>query len=118
MKCLQAHAMYDMYGTSVFCFHLIINSAGFEKNSVVFFSFVVRFRLVILFYSYFSICWLDFSPTSDFPTEATIVFIYRAFVISSCNLILFSGENCLFHMENFSLLKLLFYKLLFVKTLH
>ena len=53
-----------------------------------------------------------FSPTSDFPTEATIYSLYQAF------LILFSGENCLFHMENFSLLKLLFYKLLFVKTLH
>ena len=26
---------------------------GFEKNSVVFFSFVVRFRLLILFYSFF-----------------------------------------------------------------
>ena len=90
-------------------------------NSVVFFSFVVRFRLVILLYSYFSICWLDFSPTSDFPIEATIYSSYQAFLISSCNLILFSFlavENCLFHMENFALLKLLFYKLLFVKTLH
>ena len=70
MKCLQGHAMYDMYGTSVFCFHFIINSAGFEKNSVVFFSFVVRFRLVILFYSYFSICWLDFFPNIRFSNRS------------------------------------------------
>ena len=61
---------------------------GFEKKkSVVFFSFVVRFRLVILFYSYFSICWLDFSPTSDFPKEATIYSSHQAFLISLCNLI-------------------------------
>ena len=59
-----------MYGTSVFCFHFIINSAGFEKNSVVFFSFVVRFRLVILFYSYFSICWLDFFPNIRFSNRS------------------------------------------------
>ena len=70
MKCLQGHAMYDMYGMSVFCFHFIINSAGFEKNSVVFFSFVVRFRLVILFYSYFSICWLDFFPNIRFSNRS------------------------------------------------
>ena len=55
----------------------------------------------------------------------TIVFVwtgpyssYQDFLIISCNLILFSGENCVFHMENFSLFRLLFYKLLFVKTLH
>ena len=49
-----------MYGTSVFCLHLIQTRPGFEKNSVVFLSFVVRFRLIILFYSNFSIYWLDF----------------------------------------------------------
>ena len=53
-----------------FCFHFIINSAGFEKNSVVFFSFVVRFRLVILSYSYFSICWLDFFPNIRFSSRS------------------------------------------------
>ena len=43
---------------------------GFEKNSVVFFSFAVRFRLVILFYSYFSICWLDFFPNIRFSNRS------------------------------------------------
>ena len=62
--------LWSCYGTSVFCFHFIINSAGFEKNSVVFFSFVVRFRLVILFYSYFSICWLDFFPNIRFSNRS------------------------------------------------
>ena len=44
-----------------------------KKNSVVFFSFVICFRLVIHFYSYIFICWLDLSPTSDFPTDVTII---------------------------------------------
>ena len=54
---------FIVYGTLKLYFHFFIyTQPGFEKNSVVFFSFVVRFRLVILFYSYFSICWLDFFP--------------------------------------------------------
>ena len=48
----------------------------FEKNGVVFFSFVVRFRLVIRFCCHcFCLLVRFFSPTPDFPTEATAFFM-------------------------------------------
>ena len=59
-----------------------------------------------------------FSPQHQIFQQKRLYSWHQAFLTSSCNLILFNGENCLFHMEHFSLLKLLFYKLLLIKTLH
>ena len=42
-------------------------------HSIVFLSFVVRFRLVILFYSYFCICWLDFFPNIRFFNRSDLI---------------------------------------------
>ena len=77
-----------MYGTLAFYFHYKLGQVS-KNNNFVFFSFVVRPKLVIIFYSQFFVYWLDSSPTSVFPAEETV------FSSSSCNLILFSGENSL-----------------------
>ena len=75
-----------MYGTSVFYFHFVINSArpGFWKNSVVFFSsfasgllffFVLLFRLRV-----------RFLPQHQIFQQKGLYSSYQAFLISSCNL--------------------------------
>ena len=66
------------------------------SKQIALFSFPLSFALGLLFFLFLHfhlLVKLDFSPTSDFPTEATIYSSYQAFLISSCNLILFSGEN-------------------------
>ena len=50
---------------------LLYTRPGFEKNSVV---FVVLFRLLILFYSFFLfVCWLDFFPTIRFSNRSDYI---------------------------------------------
>ena len=69
---------FIVYGTLKLYFHFFLyTQPGFEKNSVVFFSFVVRFRLLILFYSFFVRLLVRFfrSLTSDFPTEESTLFV-------------------------------------------
>ena len=66
---------------------------GFEKNGVVFFSFVVRFRLVMRFSSHFFCLLVRFSPQHQIFQQKRLYSSCQAFLISSCNLILFSGEN-------------------------
>ena len=75
-----------MYGPSVFYFHFITRP-GFKTDRVVFFSSVVRFRLVILvFFLVFRLLVRFFPHHQIFPTEVTIFLV----AFSSCNLILFS----------------------------
>ena len=54
-------------------FHFFINSARFRKKCFVFFSFVVRFRLVIRFYSHFLVCWLDVFPNTRFSNRSDCI---------------------------------------------
>ena len=61
-----------MCGMSVFCFHFLRNWPGFEKHTV-FFSFVIRFRLVILFHSCFFVSWLDFFPHIRFYNRSDYI---------------------------------------------
>ena len=94
----------------------LISRPGLKKNSIVFLSFVVRFRLVILFYSYFSICWLDFFPNIRFFNRSD--FILRIKLSLSLRVIwsfLVVRFAC-FTWKTFLCLN--FYKLLFIKTLH
>ena len=79
-----------------------------------------RYPSLLLFF-----CWLvRFFPWHQIFQQKQIHSSYQAFLISSCNLILFSNENCLFHMEHFSLLNLLFCKFPFtlmvpkINTMH
>ena len=68
------------------------------SKQIALFSFPLSFALGLLFFLFLHfhlLVKLDFSPTSDFPTEATIYSSYQAFLISSCNLILFSGWELL-----------------------
>ena len=74
-------------------FHCFINSARFRKKCFVFFSFVVRFRLVIRFYSHFFGLLVRFFPQHQVFQQKRLYSSCQAFLISSCNLILFSGEN-------------------------
>ena len=89
-----------MYGTSVFYFIL---------NSIVSSTSFFPFRLLILSMLFFHLLVTFFSPNQIFQQKR--LFPKQAFVISLCNLILFLAVH-------FSLLKLLIYKFLFVKTLH
>ena len=86
-------------------FHLFINSARFRKKCFGFFSFVVRFRLVIRFYSHFFGLLVR-----CFPQQKRLYSSCQAFLIFSCNPILF-----LYWWAHGTLL--LFYKFLFLKTL-
>ena len=69
----------------------------------------VPFRLLILSMLFFHLLVTFFSPNQIFQQKRLLP--NQAFVISLCNLILFLAVH-------FSLLKLLIYKFLFVKTLH
>ena len=69
-----------------FCYKL---GQASKKNNIVFFSLVVRFRLVILFYSYFFVF-----PNIKFSNRSDSILRIKL-SSSSCNLILSSGENCL-----------------------
>ena len=75
-------------------FHFFINSARFRKKCFVFFSFVVRFRLVIRFYSHFFVLLVRCFPQHQVFQQKRLYSSCQAFLISSCNPILFySGEN-------------------------
>ena len=75
-------------------FHCFINSARFRKKCFVFFSFVVRFRLVIRFYSHFFGLLVRFFPQHQVFQQKRLYSSCQAFLISSCNPILFySGGN-------------------------
>ena len=74
-------------------FHFFINSTRFRKKCFVFFSFVIRFRLVIRFYSHFFSLLVRFFPQHQVFQQKRLYSSCQAFLISSCNLILFSGEN-------------------------
>ena len=64
-----------MHGPWVFYFHFITRP-GFETDRVVFFSSVVRFRLVILvFFLVFRLLFRFFPQHQIFPTEVTIFFV-------------------------------------------
>ena len=54
---------------SVVSFHFVINLARFwKKQRFLFLCCCVR--LVILFYSYFFVCWLEFSPNTRFSNRS------------------------------------------------
>ena len=75
-------------------FRFDINSASFRKKCFVFFSFVVRCRLVIHFYSLFFGLLVRFFPQHQDFQQKRLYSSRQAFLISSCNPILFySGEN-------------------------
>ena len=75
-------------------FHFFINSARFRKKCFVFFSFVVRFRLVIRFYSNFWGLLVRCFPQHQIFQRKRLYSSCQTFLVSSCNPILFySGEN-------------------------
>ena len=84
---------FDACYAGQYLFHFFINSARFRKKWFLFFSFVVRFRLVIRFYSHFFGLLVRFFPQHQVFQQKRLYSSCQAFLISSCNLILFSGEN-------------------------
>ena len=66
-----------------------VSNLSFEKSGIVFFPFVVRFRLVIRFCSHFFCLFFQHQTFQQKRLYSSC----QAFLISSCNLILFSGEN-------------------------
>ena len=73
-----------MYGTPVFYFHFVINSAGFRKKKycLIWLFFPVRPEILLLLF--FSLLVRIFFPTSDFPTEAILFFLSMKLSLSSC----------------------------------
>ena len=72
LKCFQGHAMYS---TSVFCFHFIIKYklGQVSKKIALFFGLCRSLLARNSFYSYFSICWLDFFPNIRFSNRSDFI---------------------------------------------
>ena len=73
-----------MYGTPVFYFQFVINSAGFRKKKYCLIWLFVPVRLEILLLLFFSLLVRIFFSTSDFPTEAILFFLSMKLSLSSC----------------------------------
>ena len=80
-------------GILVHYFYTELGQVSKKKKGVVFFSFVVRFRLVIRFCSHFLCLLVRFFPQHQIFQQKRLYSSCQAFLISSCNLILFSGED-------------------------
>ena len=109
LKNCEIRTVHRMYGI---LFYFFINSARFRKKCIVFFSFVVRFRLVIRFYSHFFGLLVRFFPNTRFSNRSDCILrvklslsprVIWSFLVVR---ILLAAHRTL----------LLFYKLLFVKT--
>ena len=93
-------------------FHCFMNSARFRKKCFVFFSFVVRFRLVIRFYSHFFGLLVRFFPNTRFSNRSDCILRVK---LSLSPRVIWSFLVVRILLVAHGTL-LLFYKLLFVKT--